>query len=46
MACIGLLSGGWSRAELEQAGAVEVYEGPAEQYGALLDASLLGKLGS
>jgi hypothetical protein len=35
-----MLSGGWSRAELEQAGAVEVYEGPAELLG-VLDGSLL-----
>jgi HAD superfamily hydrolase (TIGR01509 family) len=40
--CIGMLSGGWSRAELEQAGAVEVYEGPAELLGAL-DGSLLSQ---
>lgn len=38
--CIGMLSGGWSRAELEQAGAVEVYEGPAELLGKL-DGSIL-----
>lgn len=40
--CVGLLSGGISRAELLDAGAVEVYEGPAE----LLDAlprSVLGR---
>jgi hypothetical protein len=37
-----MLSGGWSRAELEQAGAVEVYEGPAELLGAL-DGSLLSQ---
>jgi phosphoglycolate phosphatase-like HAD superfamily hydrolase len=40
--CIGLLSGGISRAELLDAGAAEVYEGPAE----LLDAlprSILGR---
>ena len=40
--CVGLLSGGISRAELLDAGAAEVYEGPAE----LLDAlprSMLGR---
>jgi HAD superfamily hydrolase (TIGR01509 family) len=40
--CVGLLSGGISRAELLDEGAVEVYEGPAE----LLDAlprSILGR---
>jgi HAD superfamily hydrolase (TIGR01509 family) len=40
--CIGMLSGGWSRAELEQAGAVEVYEGPAELLGKL-DGSVLSQ---
>jgi HAD superfamily hydrolase (TIGR01509 family) len=40
--CIGLLSGGWSRAELEQAGAVEVYEGPGELLGKL-DGSVLAE---
>jgi phosphoglycolate phosphatase-like HAD superfamily hydrolase len=40
--CIGMLSGGWSRAELEQAGAVEVYEGPAELLGKL-DGSILSQ---
>lgn len=40
--CIGILSGGWSRAELEQAGAVEVYEGPAELLGKL-DGSILAQ---
>jgi HAD superfamily hydrolase (TIGR01509 family) len=45
VACVGLLSGGWSRAELEQAGAVEVYEGPGDLL-EHLDASVLGKLGA
>ena len=40
--CIGMLSGGWSRAELEQAGAVEVYEGPAELL-SKLDGSVLSQ---
>lgn len=40
--CIGMLSGGWSRAELEQAGAVEVYEGPGELLGRL-DGSILAQ---
>ena len=40
--CVGMLSGGWSRAELEQAGAVEVYEGPAELLGKL-DGSILSQ---
>ncbi|HEU5352836.1 MAG TPA: HAD family hydrolase [Actinocrinis sp.] len=40
--CVGMLSGGWSRAELEQAGAVEVYEGPAELLGKL-DGSVLSQ---
>ncbi|MBS2965271.1 HAD family hydrolase [Actinocrinis puniceicyclus] len=40
--CVGMLSGGWSRAELEQAGAVEVYEDPAELLGKL-DASILSR---
>jgi HAD superfamily hydrolase (TIGR01509 family) len=40
--CIGLLSGGISRAELLDAGAAEVYDGPAELLEALPD-SLLGR---
>lgn len=40
--CIGLLSGGISRSELLDAGAVEVYDGPAE----LLDALPTSILGS
>jgi HAD superfamily hydrolase (TIGR01509 family) len=40
--CIGMLSGGWSRAELERAGAAEVYEGPAELLGKL-DGSILSQ---
>jgi HAD superfamily hydrolase (TIGR01509 family) len=39
--CIGLLSGGISAAELADAGAVEVYDGPAHLLGSLND-SLLG----
>jgi HAD superfamily hydrolase (TIGR01509 family) len=35
VACIGLLSGGISRAELLDEGAAEVYDGPAELLGAL-----------
>jgi HAD superfamily hydrolase (TIGR01509 family) len=41
VSCIGLLSGGIGRAELLDAGAVEVYDGPAELLGAL-PRSLLG----
>ncbi len=40
--CIGLLSGGVSRGELLDAGAVEVYEGPAELLAAL-PRSILGR---
>lgn len=40
--CIGLLSGGISRSELLDAGAIEVYDGPAE----LLDALPTSLLGS
>jgi HAD superfamily hydrolase (TIGR01509 family) len=40
--CIGLLSGGISRAELLEAGAAEVYEGPADLLGAL-PRSILGR---
>jgi HAD superfamily hydrolase (TIGR01509 family) len=40
--CIGLLSGGISRAELLDEGAVEVYEGPAELMDAL-PRSILGR---
>ena len=39
--CIGLLSGGISRSELTEAGAVQVYTGPADLLAAL-DSSLLG----
>src|SRR5215469_8273116 len=39
--CIGLLTGGIGRAELLDAGAVEVYDGPAELLGALRQ-SILG----
>lgn len=39
--CVGLLSGGVSRGELLDAGAVEVYDGPAELLDAL-SASILG----
>jgi HAD superfamily hydrolase (TIGR01509 family) len=39
--CIGMLCGGWSRAELEDAGAVEVYSTPAALLSAL-DGSILG----
>ena len=42
--CIGLLSGGISRSELTEAGAVQVYTGPADLLGAL-DSSLLGENG-
>ena len=42
VACIGLLSGGISREELADAGAAEVYDGPAELLAALPD-SLLGR---
>ena len=41
VSCIGLLSGGIGRAELLDAGAAEVYDGPAELLGAL-PRSLLG----
>lgn len=41
--CIGLLSGGISRAELLAAGAAEVYDGPAELLAALPE-SMLGVL--
>jgi len=40
--CIGLLSGGISLAELLEAGAAEVYEGPADLLGAL-PRSILGR---
>jgi HAD superfamily hydrolase (TIGR01509 family) len=40
--CIGLLSGGISRAELLEAGAADVYDGPADLLAALPD-SLLGR---
>jgi HAD superfamily hydrolase (TIGR01509 family) len=40
--CIGLLSGGISRGELLDAGAAEVYEGPAELLAALRE-SMLGR---
>jgi HAD superfamily hydrolase (TIGR01509 family) len=40
--CIGMLSGGWSQAELVQAGAVEVYDTPGELLGKL-DASILSQ---
>ncbi|HTU06447.1 MAG TPA: HAD family hydrolase [Trebonia sp.] len=40
--CIGVLSGGVSRAELLEAGAAEVYDGPAELLGALSQ-SILGR---
>jgi HAD superfamily hydrolase (TIGR01509 family) len=40
--CIGLLSGGISRAELLEAGAAEVYDGPGELLGALPQ-SILGR---
>jgi HAD superfamily hydrolase (TIGR01509 family) len=40
--CIGLLSGGISRAELLDAGAAEVYQGPGELLGAL-PRSILGR---
>jgi beta-phosphoglucomutase-like phosphatase (HAD superfamily) len=40
MACIALLSGGISRAELLAAGAAEVYEGPAELLAALPESLL------
>jgi HAD superfamily hydrolase (TIGR01509 family) len=40
--CVGLLSGGIGRAELLDAGAAEVYEGPAELLGAL-PRSILGR---
>jgi HAD superfamily hydrolase (TIGR01509 family) len=41
VACIGLLSGGISRGELLDAGAAEVYDGPAELLAALSD-SIIG----
>jgi HAD superfamily hydrolase (TIGR01549 family) len=40
IACIGVASGGWSREELESAGCVAVYAGPAELL-ATFDESLL-----
>jgi len=40
--CVGVLSGGVSRAELLEAGAAEVYDGPAELLGALPQ-SILGR---
>lgn len=40
VACIGVASGGWRREELESAGCVAVYAGPAELL-ALFDESLL-----
>ncbi len=30
VACIGVLSGGWSREELREAGCMQVYAGPAD----------------
>jgi HAD superfamily hydrolase (TIGR01509 family) len=41
--CIGLLSGGISRGELLEAGAVEVYDGPAELLDALPESVLGGR---
>ena len=41
--CIGLLSGGIGRAELLDAGAAEVYDGPAELLGALPRSILSGR---
>jgi HAD superfamily hydrolase (TIGR01509 family) len=41
LACVGMLSGGWSAGELLGYGAVKVYEGPADLL-AHLDASPLG----
>ena len=38
--CLGVLSGGWSRAELADAGAAQIYRGTAE-LADVLDASLL-----
>lgn len=40
--CVGVLSGGITRRELADAGAVEVYEGPADLL-ARLDGSILGR---
>lgn len=39
--CLGVLTGGWSRAELAESGAVEVWEGP-EDLADHLDGSALG----
>lgn len=44
VACVGFLSGGWSPAEMVAAGAVEVYDGPADLL-AVLDASVLAAPG-
>src|SRR5207253_5920591 len=43
VACVGLLSGGISTAELREAGAVKVFAGPAELLAAF-PGSLLGEL--
>jgi HAD superfamily hydrolase (TIGR01509 family) len=43
VSCIGLLSGGIGRAELLDAGAAEVYDGPAELLGALPRSILAGR---
>jgi phosphoglycolate phosphatase-like HAD superfamily hydrolase len=42
LACIALLTGGIGRDELREAGAVEVYEGPAELLTMLADSPIAG----
>jgi phosphoglycolate phosphatase-like HAD superfamily hydrolase len=42
--CVGVLSGGFSRAELVEAGAEEVYDDVADLL-ARLDESVIGRLG-
>ena len=43
VACVGVLSGGWSRPELRRAGCIEVFSGPAELLARFNESALAAK---
>jgi HAD superfamily hydrolase (TIGR01549 family) len=43
VACVGVLSGGWSRQELRRAGCIEVFAGPADLLARLEDSALASR---